>query len=489
MVSRLVLGYGNAARGVVDDLASRPGRFRVIVDGRRRAESLRDASIDAVEADPSQPENYPPTVDAVLVLGDDPDRNRAAAVAARDRYPAATIVAYAGVGADDETREALSAVADRIVDPAGAVAERALAVASGELAGRLRKLLSVLRGLDGRLAVIAHDNPDPDAIGSALALSRIADSVGVDADVCYFGDISHQENRALVNLLDLDLRNLPVDHDMSEYAGVALVDHSRPGINDGLSPDTRVDVVVDHHPPRAPVEAGFIDLRSDVGATSTLLVDYLRRLDVDPGTTVATALLFGIRVDTNDFVREVSPADFDAAAYLLPRVDAALLDRIESPSMSAEVLETIGRAIRNREVEDGALASCVGAVRDRDALAQAADRMLTMEGIDVAIVYGFRDGSVYVSGRARGADVDIGETLRAALGPIGSAGGHADMAGAQIPLGILADVDGDSTESLTRVIRAVISGRFFETLETVPGAPGDAGDADGLAFELPLEDT
>jgi nanoRNase/pAp phosphatase (c-di-AMP/oligoRNAs hydrolase) len=307
-----------------------------------------------------------------------------------------------------------------------------------------------------------HDNPDPDAIASAVALSRIADAVGVETVVCYYGEISHQENRALVNLLELDLRRLGPDDDTSVFGGIALVDHSRPGVNDQLPEATPVDVVIDHHPPRAPVEAKFVDLRSDVGATSTLLTGYLRQFGVEIDRTVATALLYGVRIDTADFSREVAAADFEAAAALLPHADGGVLERVESPSVGPETFETVAAAVRNREVKNGVLCSCVGEVVERDALAQAADRLLDMDGVNTTVVYGYRDGVVYVSARARGSDLDLGATLRTAFDRIGSAGGHADMAGAQIPLGVIGEVEGD--ERLELVVRDVVTDRFFDVV-------------------------
>ena len=152
--------------------------------------------------------------------------------------------------------------------------------------------------------------------------------------------------------------------------------------------------------------------------------------------------------------------------------------------MTAAVFETLARAIRDRDVRGDVLASNVGALRDRDALAQAADHLLNMEGIHVAVVYGFKGGTVYVSGRARGTDVDLGETLRDALDPIGSAGGHADMAGAQVPLGILADAVDGSTEELSQVVTEVISGRLFETLEDATTLL-DVGEGQEWTFESP----
>ncbi|MFB6124060.1 MAG: NAD-binding protein [Haloferacaceae archaeon] len=486
MVSRLVLGCGTVGRRVLEALTSRGQPLRAVVDDEARVETLRETGVETTLGDPADPATYPDAeIDVVLVFADDAATNRRVASLAREKFPSARLVAFVDRNAADADRRAIRDVADDVVDARSLLTEHVTGVATGHTATRIHHLLRVLRSLDGPLAVVMHDNPDPDAIASALALARIARSVGVDADPCYFGDISHQENRALVNLLDLDLRNVTSPEELTEYGGTALVDHSRPGVNDGLDEDTEIDVVVDHHPPRAPIEARYVDLRSEAGATSTLLTEQLERLAIEPDRKLATALLYGIRIDTRDFTREVGEADFEAAAFLLPYVDGDVLDKVESPSTSPDVVETLARAIRNRHVRDDVLATGVGAIRDRDALAQAAERLLDMEGIRITLVYGFMEGTVYASARVRGADVDLGETLRDALGSIGNAGGHADMAGAQIPLGILSDVGDEADESLASVVDDVVAQRFFEALETAPRPPVST---DEIAFEFPFDD-
>ena len=496
MVSRLMLGCGSVGHAIVDAVAERPGSLLVLSDDTGRVGALRDRGIAAERADPTNPvavRGVTRPADVLLVAGDTPRANLAAAEAGRDAYPDVLLVVYTGDEPADEVTDRIEAVADRVIDP-GATLAADLLERGGDEGVRLRRLRRVLGDISGTLAVVAHDNPDPDAIASAIALARIASAVGCEVEVCYFGAISHQENRAFVNLLDLDLVNLDEEDDLDRYGGFALVDHSRPGVNDGLPEDTPIDVVIDHHPPRAPVEARFVDLRSDVGATSTLLVDYLRGLGIDPNDSVATGLLYGIRVDTKDFSREVSAMDFEAAAYLLPRSDATILEQVEAPSVSAETLETIARAIRGRELRGTTLTSNVRRLADRDALAQAADQLLGLEDVHTTLVYGFRDGTIYLSARARGADLDLGETLRDAFDGIGSAGGHAGMAGAQIPLGILGDVEGnEKEESLAAIVHDVITDRFYEAIRSrsmgtpTPMTDGRdargrfAGDADGSA--------
>ncbi|MFC6786206.1 DHH family phosphoesterase [Halobaculum halobium] len=483
---RLVLGCGTVGNDIVESLTDRSGDLHVITDDSGRVSALRDEHVAALEADPRDPDNYPDHADLVVVAGASATANLTAADRARDRFPHAMLVAYAGDDATEADLRALRELADRVIDPIGVAADRVLEVATGETADRLRELVRTLRSVDGKLAVVAHDNPDPDAIASAVALVRIAQFAGTDAEACYYGDISHQENRALVNLLNINMRQLDPEVDpREEFAGFALVDHSRPGVNDSLPTDVEPVVVVDHHPPREPIDARFVDLRDDVGATSTLMVEYLDRFGLTPGAEVATALLYGIRIDTKDFTREVSEADFDAAASLLSHADTEVLDRVESPSLTPGVLDVLARAIEAREQRGSVVASCVGKIADRDALAQAAERLLDMEGVDTTLVYGYRDGVVYASGRARGADLDLGETLRDALDQMGSAGGHADMAGAQLSLGILADVGDDSAESLTEIVRDTVAGRFFETLEDAPKAPRRSTDR---AVAFPDED-
>ncbi|WP_276272390.1 DHHA1 domain-containing protein [Haloarcula litorea] len=469
MPSRLVLGGGSVALSLVGAISGDAGPLHVLTDDRHRAETLRSDGAVVTVGDVTDRETIAGLdVDpvSVVVATTDPATNVAAAATVRELFPDAFLLGYTGFDATADQRDRLAEVADGVVDPEAVVSDH-LARTTGDEGARARKLQQVLRDVDGHLAIVAHDNPDPDAIASAVALGELAERVGCTVSVCYFGDISHQENRAFVNLLEYDLVNLAADDAtaLDEFDGFALVDHSRPGVNDQLPEDLDIDIVIDHHPPRFPVEARYVDLRSAVGATSTLLVDYLRRFDVDIPEHVATGLLFGIRVDTKDFRREVSPEDFEAAAHLVENADMDTLQRIEDPSVSAETLSILGRAIDNRQQEGAVLLSCVGEIGDRDALAQAADRLLDLEEVHATMVYGVIDDTIYASARARGADIDLGEAMRDAFGQIGSAGGHADMAGAQITLGMLESVE-DRDETLQEVVESVVGARFLEAVQS-----------------------
>ena len=464
MLRRLVLGDGALGRRLTEPASAAPGDLYVVTTDSGWVTTLREAGVAAIEGDPADRGHYPSAADVVVVAVADPERAERIATAARDAFRTATLVVTAGVGRGDAAYDRLSALADRLVDSEAVLADRVVGAVGDD--ARMAELVSTIRSLSGPLAVLAHDNPDPDAIASAVGLVAIAESVGVPAEACYFGDISHQENRALVNLLDLSL--YPIDaesFDPEAYGAIALVDHAQPGVNDSLPEATPVGIVVDHHPPRMPIDETdrYVDIRPTIGSTSTIITDYLRRLGIAPGRELATALLYGIQTDTKGFTREVAAADFEAAATLSPTADADALKRIESPSVTASVVETLATAIERRDVRESALATCVGAISDRDALAQAADELLNMESITTVLVYGYTDDTIYVSGRTRGGSVDLGAVLRTALDRIGSAGGHANMAGAQVPLGIIRETGDD--ESLTDAVHELVAERFFTTLE------------------------
>lgn len=471
MASRLLLGCGAGTVGhALAELARDQSERRIHVvtaDPEQREFPRRGVTVTAADpTDPAVLREIEEPVASVFVGTDSAARNIDIARAAREVFTGVPIVAYSGREPTDEECGRLEELADSVIERRLALQDHIHEAVLGKPARRAQRLYRLLADMEGTLGVILHDNPDPDAIASGVALSTLARSVGTDANACYFGEISHQENRALVNLLDLELHQLDEVEEIEEFDAIALVDHSLPGVNDQLPEATEIDIVIDHHPSPGPVEGRHVDVRSDVGSTSTMLVEYFDRLDIPINEGTATALLFGIRTDTDDFSRGLVQLDFEAAATLVPLADAGILDQVERPTVSAETLATLSRAIRNSRIRDGICTSCIGSLRDRDALAQAADRLLNMEGIDATLVYGFRDGTVYLSARARGAEYDIGETLREAFDQIGSAGGHAGMAGGQIPLGFLGQEDENNEQLLVDIIREVIDGRFFETLDS-----------------------
>lgn len=330
-----------------------------------------------------------------------------------------------------------------------------------DAAAEVEELLAYLSETT-RLAIVCHDNPDPDCLASALALERIADDADVDdVTIVYDGNISHQQNRVFVNSLDLDLETFD-EIDLADHDGVALVDSSVPGENNGLSADADVDIIIDHHPGEVP-EAEFVAIREEASSTTVILVEYIHTLDLQLESDLATALLFAIRRETLDFIRNVSEKEYLAGFYLHSSVDADLLRKMDNPPLSEITVDAIGTSIQTRTVQSAYLVANVGRTTERDALPQAADFLLDLEGVETVLVFGINGEQIEVSARSTDSRVSLGSLLEDVFGDIGDAGGHDDMAAAKIPMGLYADARiNESEEDLLEITADLIERRFFK---------------------------
>ncbi len=209
------------------------------------------------------------------------------------------------------------------------------------------------------------------------------------------------------------------------------------------------------------LDAFLVDIQPEIGATATIMTKYIRQLNIKPDVSLATALLFGIRTDTKEFTRNTTSDDFEAAAYLSPLVDTTIMNQLDFPPMRLETLDIIGRAIRNKEIRGSYLASFVEFISDRDALPQAAEIMLQLEGVYTVLVFGINGDKVQLSARSMDTRVNLGLILQSAFGKLNS-GGHATMAAGTINLGILSDAN-DRT-SLLKVTSDSVKKKFFSAV-------------------------
>jgi nanoRNase/pAp phosphatase (c-di-AMP/oligoRNAs hydrolase) len=196
------------------------------------------------------------------------------------------------------------------------------------------------------------------------------------------------------------------------------------------------------------------------------MTKYVQEFDMNVGETVATALLYGIRAETLDFKRDTTPADLTAAAYLYPFANHDTLEQVESPSMSPETLDVLAEAITNREVQGSHLVSNAGFVSNREALAQAAQHLLNLEGITTTGVFGIADDTIYVAARSKDIRIDIGNILQEAYGDIGRPTGHSTQAVAEIPLGIFTGIEttDENRDTLLSLTEEAVKQKLFDAM-------------------------
>jgi nanoRNase/pAp phosphatase (c-di-AMP/oligoRNAs hydrolase) len=296
-------------------------------------------------------------------------------------------------------------------------------------------LLDQAIGDSDRVLILPHNDPDPDAIASAVALRHLlAQRLAVEVNIAYKGIIGRAENKALVRYLGYPLRRL-TGSDLRQPLPIALVD-TQPGAgNNALPSKSTATIVIDHHPwLEVTAAARFVDVRSNVGATSTILTEYLRASGIEPAPPLATALFYGIKTDTMGLGRGASPTDTDAYFYLQPRIDVDALVEIERAQVPAEYFKSLSASVQAAQVHDGVVISYVGAISYPDLAAEMADILLRLEGTRWVICMGVYQDNLILAVRTRSRRGGAGQLVRAIVGDRGTAGGHGAMAGGQVPM-------------------------------------------------------
>jgi nanoRNase/pAp phosphatase (c-di-AMP/oligoRNAs hydrolase) len=300
---------------------------------------------------------------------------------------------------------------------------------------RLEKLLGAVSGVK-QLLILPHNDPDPDSIASTVALRHLlGERAGVEGRIVYRGIIGRAENKALVRYLSRPLQRLS-DADSVSSLPVALID-TQPGAGNNALPAGRMPLIVlDHHPPRPATAASvFADVRSELGATSTILTQYLQAAGVEPGPRLATALFYGIKTDTRGLSRGTSRDDMTAYLDLQPSIDVQALIEIEQAQVPAAYFRSFDTALRAARLYDGAVIVSMGPMDYPDLAAEMADLLMRLNHARWVICMGVYKRVLFLSVRARNERMGAERLVVAVVGGAGTAGGHGAMAGGQIPLG------------------------------------------------------
>ena len=299
---------------------------------------------------------------------------------------------------------------------------------STSLADKCKRLQEVVTAEDN-LAVLI--NADPDSMASAMALKRFFWRKVKKTAIYRINVVKRADNLAMIKLLKMDqkyIRKL----DKSEITKWAIVD-SQPQHNEQFA-KYRFDIIIDHHPVSEGSSGQFVDIRDEYGATSTILTEYLRTVDIKPSPRLATALFYGIKTDTDNFVRHSSPNDINAFRYLYQFANINIIKKIESSEITRRSLSSFREAMdRLTFIKDTAFIH-MEEVDNPDILVIIADFFLKMDGATWSIVSGIHGQKLIIIIRYAGFRLDAGKMAQKLFGAYGTAGGHRVAARAEIQL-------------------------------------------------------
>jgi len=315
---------------------------------------------------------------------------------------------------------------------------------------QLKMAISSTRGV---ISIFMHDEPDLDSIASAMALEQICEDAEIEAKTYFAGSFGHPETEIFMENADFIIGEIDKDsiEDVLESTNkIAFVDFAEASMSSIIPDEVEPDLIIDHHRTNRDVRAKeYTEIRSDVGATSTLLTKHLLNLDIEIPSILASALLVGIKVDTNDYTKNISSSDYKVISYLSAIADKDILDVLENTPIYSDTVSAMGRAISNREIKDAVMTAFSGEISHRDDIAQIANFLLRERDILNVLVYGIKNDKIHMSARSKDLQLNVGKIMEDAYSDIGEAGGHPHAAGGEIALEEFTDVD-EAVESIKK---------------------------------------
>ena len=301
------------------------------------------------------------------------------------------------------------------------------------------KLKSMVKQGD-TLAILMYGSPDPDAVASSMAFYELLHRMVGLAGCTYVAteSIARQQNVEFIRAMKVDIQLLK-QVDLRAYRLIAIVDAQPTFFGDALE-GVRPQIVLDHHPCTTVWHAELADVRENYGALSTMLTEYLLAAKVKIPKRVYTALLYGIKADTNSFERDVTLEDISAYYLNFSRANRQLIRRIEMNQIPERFIKYYDYAYHHRRRYRDRIISFLGRVESVDACVQVADFFLRVVDIYYVIVAGLVKDRLVIIFRGDGYRQDCGAIAQKAFGNYGSAGGHRSAARVEIPIDTIKEI-------------------------------------------------
>jgi nanoRNase/pAp phosphatase (c-di-AMP/oligoRNAs hydrolase) len=304
-----------------------------------------------------------------------------------------------------------------------------------------KKLMDMVRP-DDSLVLLMQGSPDPDVIASAMALREIIQRTkGLSKSVFVSTEpLIRQQNKEFASSMRLYIQL--INHvDLNSYRLIALLD-AQPSFLDDALKLIKPQIVFDHHPREGNWQADMEDIRPDYGALSSVFTEYLLCARVKIPRNLHTALLYGIKSDTDNFDRATIIEDIRAYTYHTRRANMQLIRRIELNQTPVRFLKYYDHAYHHMNNFHGRRVCYLGHVESADVCVQIADFYLRLIGTYYVVVAGIVGDKFIIIFRGDGYRQDCGAIAQKAFGFIGKGGGHRSAARMEVPLETLKEISG-----------------------------------------------
>ncbi|WP_099466500.1 DHH family phosphoesterase [Konateibacter massiliensis] len=320
---------------------------------------------------------------------------------------------------------------------------------------RFEQLLSHIS--KNHVFIQTHNFPDPDAIASAYGLQKLLEAKHISSTICYNGRIDRLSTLHMIEKLGITLYQMEEIPHMTEEDEIILVDSQKGNINveDMVG---NIIICIDHHPSNHVSDYKYADIRKEIGACASIVGEYFVENNIPVDKKTATALIYGIKIDTANLSRGVSQVDLDLFYYLYTKCDMDIVQGLEHSVLQIDDLHAYANAINNIDIVEGISFADTGMDCPEALIANISDFMMSIANVYLSVVYARKTEGLKLSVRSKYSTCDAGELCKLALEGLGNGGGHAHMAGGYVPF----SGDDEEEKKLTDLIKE----RFLTCVKT-----------------------
>lgn len=290
----------------------------------------------------------------------------------------------------------------------------------------LKCMISSLEKVRGNIYIQMHNHPDPDSLASGFGLQYLLKEKGIQSTLCYYGELNKSNLLKMIEIFSIHVIHIDDIKNLNEEDCVILVDCQRGEGNVYPLPIQTV-YCIDHHTDLQR-EYEFSDIRSELGACSTIITEYFLENNIAIPNPIAGALLYGINIDTNNLTRGVSSLDVDVFYKLMNQINPQDIIKLNHSQIAMSDLKYYSEGLANVEKYD-----TIGFAHIRDCndalLGTIGDIVLSVNEISVSVIYSVREDGIKFSVRSSDEEIHANRLIEHVLAGIGSGGGHKEMAG------------------------------------------------------------
>jgi nanoRNase/pAp phosphatase (c-di-AMP/oligoRNAs hydrolase) len=325
---------------------------------------------------------------------------------------------------------------------------------------RFARLLKLLAGKRNVL-VTTHQHPDPDALASAHAMVILLSGRLKDANVAMAikGQIGGGLNDAFTKHAAFKIA--PWDEAgivSGKYDAIILLDCQPMFAYSPLPPSVTPLAVIDHHRTRGRnPRCAFCDIRTDVGATASIVFSYFQELQAGITPELGAALLYAIETDLAGAAGTPGELDNIALSSLTLLADMRKLYQMRYVDLPQAYYIAYAAGLANAMYYDNAIISHIDAIDSLEKPAVLADFLLRFDLVQWSMVTGVHGSRLVISLRTSSTKFSAAEMIRRLIRNLGEGGGHRTKAGGVITLQ-------NSTPAEIERVRTILRRRYLRTL-------------------------